>query len=308
MEKLKTPFNQINAIKTIAERLENSAYDSAILETLTDEVAKFKKYLLEEDNQIYTFSVLFVLNYIYGEVKLQDIINYINLEKSQIDLIQKKLDALADKQFVDVRTFKLVEKNKIVETSVYYSVNSGVFEAIMDNVIFLENDINSQMNIYSFTETVDSLNVYFHKGIINYEQLVNTVIEMEKINCFNISIISELMKDLRHLERIILYCLFWTLINWKIGCSYIWNFKSLLKATKNSNFEAELLKNGNSILIQHNYISIYESETFVGDYYLELKNDTLLSFMEDEISSSRKNKATDLSVYAQLKLNDFNTN
>ena len=82
--------------------------------------------------------------------------------------------------------------------------------------------------------------------------------------------------------------MFYTLINWKTGCSFNLNFKALLNATENPYLETKLLKNENSILIQNNYITIFESEILIGDYYLELTNDTLLSFLEDEINSSRK--------------------
>lgn len=282
METLKTSFNQVRTIIAIAEKLENSAYDSTVLKSLDVEVVKFDNYLIYDVREIYAFSVLFLLSYIEGYVTLDNIINYIGLDRTQVESLKKDIDSLVDKQLIDkLSTYK--ENNNKFDNLITYSVRPLVLETIMNNNVKLKKDISKPMNIFNFTNIVDDMINYFESGVINYQVLVNTLIRMEKISHSQNSIYSSLVKNFRPLDRLILYRLFYTHIFFQTGTALEWGFSKLINATENPCQEIELLKNEEHDLIDSQYITVFESDLFGGVLYLQLSSHILIRFMEDEI-------------------------
>lgn len=279
-QNLQTSFNVIKSIKTVAENLENSKLDSSGLMAIESDCNDLTVYLGVGKDEVMTFCVAFILDFLGNEVRLIDIADYIDLNAGQTESLQAELKILVDQKLIDLKPAS-VHTGDSEHSNIVFVINPKISEAILSNSIILSNNLDNPMNIFRFTETIRELVDFTSMELINTTQLLNAIDRLEQAN-ENLNAIRELKEyDLRLIDRIVLYYMFAILICWNTGCSLNMTINAIFCALGRDYKENLAIIEGNSDLINNGFISTRKSQMFE-DYYIELKADVLVLFLVEK--------------------------
>ena len=276
-QNLQTSFNVIKLVKTVAEKLENSKLDTSVLMSIESDCNDLSVYLGIEKNRVMIFCVIFILDFLGNEIRLIDIVKYIDLNSTQINTAQAELNILLERKLIDQKP-ALIRTEDSEQSNLILVINPKIADAILSNSIILSNDFDIPMNIFQFTETIRELVDFTSLELIKDTQLLNAIDRLEQVNV-NLNAIRELKDyDLRLFDRIVLYYMFAILIWWSTGCSLKIMINPVFSALGGNYRESLSIIEGNSDLIKYGFISTRKSY-ILDDYYLELKADVLVLFL-----------------------------
>jgi len=276
-QNLQTSFNVIKLVKTVAEKLENSKLDTSVLMSIESDCNDLSVYLGIEKNRVMIFCVIFILDFLGNEIRLIDIVKYIDLNSTQINTAQAELNILLERKLIDQKP-ALIRTEDSEQSNLILVINPKIADAILSNSIILSNDFDIPMNIFQFTETIRELVDFTSLELIKDTQLLNAIDRLEQVNV-NLNAIRELKDyDLRLIDRIVLYYMFAILIWWSTGCSLKIMINPVFSALGGNYRESLSIIEGNSDLIKYGFISTRKSY-ILDDYYLELKADVLVLFL-----------------------------
>ena len=277
---LQTSFNVIKSVKTVAEKLENSKLDTSVLMSIESDCNDLSVYLGIEKNRVMIFCVIFILDFLGNEIRLIDIVKYIDLNSTQINTAQAELNILLERKLIDQKP-ALIRTEDSEQSNLILVINPKIADAILSNSIILSNDFDIPMNIFQFTETIRELVDFTSLELIKDTQLLNAIDRLEQVNV-NLNAIRELKDyDLRLIDRIVLYYMFAILIWWSTGCSLKIMINPVFSALGGNYRESLSIIEGNSDLIKYGFISTRKSY-ILDDYYLELKADVLVLFLVEK--------------------------
>ena len=276
-QNLQTSFNVIKLVKTVAEKLENSKLDTSVLMSIESDCNDLSVYLGIEKNRVMIFCVIFILDFLGNEIRLIDIVKYIDLNSTQINTAQAELNILLERKLIDQKP-ALIRTEDSEQSNLILVINPKIADAILSNSIILSNDFDIPMNIFQFTETIRELVDFTSLELIKDTQLLNAIDRLEQVNV-NLNAIRELKDyDLRLFDRIVLYYMFAILICWSTGCSLNITINPVFSALGKDYRESLSIIEGNSDLIKYSFICTRKSY-ILDDYYLELKADVLVLFL-----------------------------
>jgi len=276
-QNLQTSFNVIKLVKTVAEKLENSKLDTSVLMSIESDCNDLSVYLGIEKNRVMIFCVIFILDFLGNEIRLIDIVKYIDLNSTQINTAQAELNILLERKLIDQKP-ALIRTEDSEQSNLILVINPKIADAILSNSIILSNDFDIPMNIFQFTETIRELVDFTSLELIKDTQLLNAIDRLEQVNV-NLNAIRELKDyDLRLIDRIVLYYMFAILIWWSTGCSLKIMINPVFSALGGNYRESLSIIEGNSDLIKYGFINTRKSYVF-DDYYLELTADVLILFL-----------------------------
>ena len=279
-QNLQNSFNVIKSIKTVAENLEKSKLDTSGLMAIESDCNDLSAYLGVEQNQVMIFCVAFILDFLGYEVRLTDIVKYIDLNSTQLEVVQAELNILLERKLIDQKPAS-VHISDTEQSNVVFVINPKIVEAIISNSIILLNNLDNPMNIFQFTKTIQELVDFTDLGLINDTQLQNAIDRLEQAN-ENLNAIRELKEyDLRLIDRIVLYYMFAILICWSTGCSLNITINPIFSALGKDYRESLSIIEGNSDLIKYSFICTRKSY-ILNDYYLELTADVLVLFLVEK--------------------------
>ena len=202
-QNLQTSFNVIKSIKTVAENHENSKLDSSGLMAIESDCNDLTVYLGVGKDEVMTFCVAFILDFLGNEVRLIDIADYIDLNAGQTESLQAELKILVDQKLIDLKPAS-VHTGDSEHSNIVFVINPKISEAILSNSIILSNNLDNPMNIFRFTETIRELVDFTSMELINTTQLLNAIDRLEQAN-ENLNAIRELKEydpDLSLLVRL----------------------------------------------------------------------------------------------------------
>ena len=138
-QNLQTSFNVIKSVKTVAEKLENSKLDTSGLMAIERDCNDLSAYLGVEQNQVMIFCVAFILDFLGYEVRLTDIVKYIDLNSTQLEVVQAELNILLERKLIDQKPAS-VHISDTEQSNVVFVINPKIVEAIISNSIILLNN------------------------------------------------------------------------------------------------------------------------------------------------------------------------
>ncbi len=140
-QNLQTSFNVIKLVKTVAEKLENSKLDTSVLMSIESDCNDLSVYLGIEKNRVMIFCVIFILDFLGNEIRLIDIVKYIDLNSTQINTAQAELNILLERKLIDQKP-ALIRTEDSEQSNLILVINPKITDAILSNSIILSNDFD----------------------------------------------------------------------------------------------------------------------------------------------------------------------
>ena len=134
------------------------------------------------------------------------------------------------------------------------------------------------MKLLRFSAKVRKMTDSFLEGKTGFEDLILKYLHEEQLNAKLLPVHEFIEMKLRTVDRIILFFLFDMLLDWRTGTSFNRDIKPLLGKLKNPIAEFEAFTDCEGKLFDKLLIQLSYNENY-DDYYVELTNDCLLTFL-----------------------------